>query len=73
MKKVTLKDFKQALVQQMAEADGRPVPAPGDCPLCGAKPPFTFKDALSVKEHGITGACQACQDKVESYGEDPEA
>jgi hypothetical protein len=30
---------------------------------CG-KPVGEFRDALSRKEHAISGLCQACQDKV---------
>lgn len=35
----------------------------GNCPFCH-KPinMTTFKDALSVKEFGISGLCQLCQD-----------
>lgn len=29
-----------------------------------------FKDALSVKEHGLSGLCQACQDEVFKEPED---
>ena len=40
----------------------------GRCPLCN-KPidPGEFKDQLSVKEFGISGMCQHCQDEV--FGE----
>jgi hypothetical protein len=65
---MSLKDLKHALARQIAEADGRPIPAPGDCPFCGAKPPFAFKDDLSVREHRITGLCQKCQDNPANYG-----
>jgi hypothetical protein len=33
------------------------------CVTCG-KPATEFRDALSVKEYGISGMCQACQDSV---------
>ena len=33
------------------------------CVTCG-KPATEFRDALSVKEYGISGMCQACQDLV---------
>jgi hypothetical protein len=65
---MNLKDLKRALTAQIAESQGRPAPEPGDCPLCGAKPPFTFKDDLSVREHRITGMCQTCQDNPANYG-----
>lgn len=44
----------------------------GNCPFC-AKPvnplnPNEFKDAISRKEFGISGLCQACQD--EFFGKD---
>lgn len=38
--------------------------ARGLCPICGARPPFEFKDRLSEKEYRISGMCQLCQDKV---------
>lgn len=35
------------------------------CPTCGQKIAGNeFKDALSVKEWGISGMCQKCQDQV---------
>lgn len=35
------------------------------CALCGAKVTIdSFKDTISIKEYGISGMCQACQDKV---------
>ena len=37
--------------------------AEGKCPFCG-KEPGEFRDALSKKEYGISGLCQACQDKT---------
>lgn len=52
------------LKKAIADEQGRPMPAPGDCPLCGAKPPFSFKDDLSRQEFRITGICQGCQDKL---------
>jgi hypothetical protein len=37
-----------------------------DCPFCGSCTSFEahgpFRDALSFKEYGISGLCQACQD-----------
>ena len=33
------------------------------CPVCHA-PITKFRDELSKKEFGISGMCQACQDKV---------
>lgn len=54
----------EVLKQEIANSQSRPVSKPGECPLCGAKPPFKFKDELSVKEFGITGVCQPCQDKL---------
>jgi len=33
------------------------------CVICGGRAD-TFKDALSEKEFGISGMCQACQDSV---------
>jgi len=35
----------------------------GLCPIC-AQPIGVFRDALSRKEFGISGLCQACQDRV---------
>lgn len=35
------------------------------CPFCSNKINFEdFKDALSKKEYGISGLCQACQDEI---------
>ncbi len=39
------------------------------CVSCG-KPATEFKDALSRKEYGLSGLCQACQDKVFGGGEE---
>jgi uncharacterized CHY-type Zn-finger protein len=38
----------------------------GKCPFCGKKvdPTTKFKDALSLREYGISGLCQNCQDKM---------
>lgn len=33
------------------------------CVACG-RPASSFRDELSVKEFGISGLCQACQDEV---------
>jgi hypothetical protein len=33
------------------------------CVICGGDA-IEFKDALSVKEYGISGMCQECQDKT---------
>lgn len=33
------------------------------CPMC-KKPITTFRDQLSLKEYGISGMCQSCQDDV---------
>jgi ribosomal protein S27AE len=38
------------------------------CPTCGKEIKFNeFKDRLSVKEYGISGMCQKCQDEI--FGE----
>jgi hypothetical protein len=37
----------------------------GKCPTCGTIiDQKAFRDRLSVKEYGISGMCQKCQDKV---------
>lgn len=37
----------------------------GMCPLCQTKVEVSeFRDALSIKEFGISGMCQKCQDEV---------
>jgi len=37
----------------------------GNCPFCHQQIDKTkFKDELSVKEFGISGMCQVCQDKI---------
>jgi hypothetical protein len=39
--------------------------ASGMCPCCGASVNESdFRDTLSVKEFGISGMCQSCQDSV---------
>lgn len=43
----------------------------GLCPTCG-QPIGPFRDKLSEKEYGISGMCQACQDKVFNPPEDEE-
>lgn len=41
-------------------------PSKGYCATCGDGPVTreSFKDELSVKEYGISGMCQKCQDSV---------
>jgi len=36
------------------------------CSWCGSEKvkPEDFKDALSIKEHAISGMCQKCQDET---------
>lgn len=35
----------------------------GLCPFCGKKPEMSeFRDKLSLREYGISGLCQKCQD-----------
>jgi hypothetical protein len=37
----------------------------GLCPLCGKEiDKNEFKDELSIKEFGISGMCQKCQNKI---------
>ena len=38
----------------------------GKCPLCGAdiNGVDEFKDEASMREYGLSGFCQACQDKT---------
>ena len=37
----------------------------GNCPSCGEEvTEDSFRDPLSLKEFGISGLCQACQDSV---------
>lgn len=38
----------------------------GFCPFCNKEvnSPSEFRDALSLKEHRISGLCQKCQDKT---------
>lgn len=38
----------------------------GVCPFCGKtiNPETEFRDDLSLKEYGISGLCQKCQDEV---------
>lgn len=37
----------------------------GLCPTCGTRVnPTEFRDSLSLKEFGITGLCQTCQDGI---------
>ena len=38
----------------------------GECPRCG-KVAKEFRDEVSVREYGISGLCQPCQDYV--FGE----
>lgn len=40
----------------------------GKCPMCGQPIDITtFRDELSLKEFGISGICQECQDEI--FGE----
>lgn len=43
--------------------------ADGECTWCG-KPTGYFRDALSIKEHLISGFCQECQDATFKEEED---
>lgn len=37
----------------------------GACPMCHKDILMQgFRDSLSIKEYGISGLCQSCQDKV---------
>jgi hypothetical protein len=38
----------------------------GKCPLCNAEINGVdeFRDELSIREYGISGMCQSCQDKT---------
>ena len=38
----------------------------GKCPMCGAEinGADDFKDELSIREYGISGTCQECQDMI---------
>ena len=40
-----------------------PAPLTEKCPLCG-NAVGAFRDALSLREYEITGACQGCQDEI---------
>ena len=46
------------------------------CTKCGKSVnPSSFKDAISIKEYGISGFCQECQDEIftenkEDFGDD---
>ncbi len=64
-----IKKLQEVLVQELAQAQGRPTPKPGECSFCNKPGPFEFKDKISEKEHAITGICQECQDKVYSGAE----
>ena len=53
-----IKDFIEEVFPGTAQAiDKR------ECPLC-KKPITGFRDKLSEREYGISGMCQACQDKM---------
>lgn len=44
----------------------------GECPYCNKPVDLTkFRDPLSVKDYGITGMCQSCQDEFFKPGEEP--
>lgn len=53
-----IKDAIEAMFPGTAEAI-----ASSKCPLC-RKPIGEFRDELSLREYGISGMCQSCQDKV---------
>ncbi len=56
--------LKQPELGKMADALER-----GDCPFCGKTPKLDeFADELSLKEYGISGLCQDCQDNM--FGKD---
>jgi len=43
----------------------------GLCPFCGKEVNIDdFRDKISLKDFGVTGLCQGCQDKT--YGEEEE-
>ena len=43
--------------------DRRSIIRSDKCISCGSEA-ITFRDALSVREYGISGMCQTCQDQV---------
>jgi len=57
-----LQKFVDAFAQK---AFGRKM-GEGKCVTCGSTKinPENFKDSLSLKEFGISGMCQECQDKT---------
>jgi hypothetical protein len=61
----------QALLDALSiQITGEPF-TEGKCPTCGG-PAVEFRDALSVKEHKLSGMCQKCQDEVFDYNEEQE-
>lgn len=67
------------LIKDMADDRGMPMPEPGDCVSCGAKPPQVFRadedpiegeKSRSELDFDITGFCQKCQDDMEKLPDD---
>ena len=54
-------DLSKPIFSMMPELADRVIN--GVCTYC-VEPLTLFKDELSKQEYGITGMCQACQDKV---------
>lgn len=53
-----IKDFIESVFPGTKEAIDM-----NQCPIC-KKPITAFRNELSIKEYGISGMCQECQDKV---------
>ena len=68
MKEDAIKDLEKKPVYRIFPKALEPTQQ-GICPTC-AKKVTQFRDSLSRKEYGITGACQPCQDRIAKLNEE---
>ena len=61
-----MKDFSKEILKSCGFHDAVNNVENGKCAWCGSDKikPEDFKDALSLKEFGISGFCQKCQDET---------
>ena len=62
--------MNETIMRQLGFGDKVDLIKRGLCPGC-KQPVGTFRDALSRREYGISGFCQACQDKTFVELKDP--
>jgi len=67
-----MEQFKEQMSMQVFGRSVSLAMAVSQCVSCG-KPAAHFRDQLSLKEYGISGLCQRCQDEIFTEPMDDEA